>query len=319
MTKMKALILKKGELRLEEIPLPLPARDEALVKVLKCGVCNTDLEIMKGYMDFEGVPGHEFVGQVVESSKKGWQGRRVVGEINIACGHCVFCREGKEKHCPSRHVLGIYKKNGAFAEYLTLPLRNLHFLPRTITNVEAVFVEPLAAALEILEQVRIGREDSVLTLGNGKLGLLAAQVIKTKTDHVFCLGKYERKLEILKGKKIKTFFESQDIKDKFDIVVEATGDREGISEALSRIKPKGKIILKSTYHQEASVDVSKIVVDEIQLIGSRCGPFPKAIALLEGNLVDAKKMVDGDFPLDRAIEAFALAQKPETMKVLITP
>jgi len=316
---MNALVLEKGKLRLKDIPTPVPLEDEALVRVLKAGICNTDLEIVKGYMDFEGVPGHEFVGQIVESPEKTWEGKRVVGVINIACGKCELCQEGKEKHCPSRNVLGIYKKNGAFAEYLTLPMKNLHFLPQSIGNKEAVFIEPLAASLEILEQTKIGRDDSVLVLGDGKLGLLAAQVMKIRTDRVCCLGKHKRKLEVLKKRKIKTFLKGQGIGEKFDIVVEATGDKEGLKEALFLVKPRGKVILKSTYHEEANIDTSKIVVDEIQLIGSRCGPFPKAISILKRNLIEVLEMVDGDFPLDKAIEAFELAQRPGTMKVLITP
>ncbi len=316
---MKALLLKKGKLRLEDMPMPIPSKGEAMIKVVKAGICNTDIEMLKGYMAFEGVLGHEFVGQVVKAADRRWRGRRIAGEINIACGKCEFCLGGNEKHCSSRQVLGIREKNGAFAQYLTLPVENLHLIPQTVSNQEAVFVEPLAAALEILEQVEISDNDSILVLGDGKLGLLVAQVMKTKTDRVVCLGRHKRKLEILKKKKIKTYLKGSKIEDSFDIVIEATGHKRGIEHALSRVKPKGKVILKSTYHQQASIDISKIVVDEIQIIGSRCGPFPKAIALLKRGLVDVLDMVDGDFPLDEAMEAFRLAREPATMKVLITP
>lgn len=206
---MKALILKKGKLKFENVNTPVSSEDEALVKVLKAGICNTDLEMLKGYMGFEGIPGHEFAGRVVESPQKKWQKKRIVGEINIACSKYELCRQGKAKHCLSRSVLGINKKNGAFAEYLTFPLKNLHLLPQIISDEAGVFVEPLAASLEILDRVKLEKKDSVLVLGDGKLGLLEAQVFKLKTEQVYCLGKYERKLEIQKRRRIKINFKVQ--------------------------------------------------------------------------------------------------------------
>ncbi len=243
----------------------------------------------------------------------------MVGEINIACGTCDFCLRGLENHCPTRSVLGIKRKNGAFAEYLTLPLKNLHEIPQAIDDQEAVFVEPLAAALEILEQVRIGENDSVLILGDGKLGLLAAQVIKSQTDRVSCAGKHQRKLNILEKKRIKIFCGGEAIEGQFDIVIEATGKKEGVKQALSLVKPRGRIVLKSTFCDDVNVDVSSIVIGEIELIGSRCGPFSKAISVLANREIDVVEMADGDFPLNKAKEALALAQRPEMIKVLITP
>ena len=316
---MKALVLKHNELRLRDIPKPIPSEGEALIKVLKAGICNTDLELMKGYMKFEGVPGHEFVGRVVQTAEKKWLGKRVVGEINLFCGNCEFCRGGLTKHCPFRGILGILGKNGAFAEYLTLPVKCLHGLPRSISNVEAVFIEPLAAALEICDQVKIKRGQTVLVLGDGKLGLLISQVIKMKTELVSCVGKHRRKIEILQKRGIKACRSGDKKDEKFDVVVEATGTANGIREALLQVKPRGKIVLKSTFLGETKIDVSKIVVDEIQLIGSRCGPFTKTIDVLKKNLVKVKDMIDGDFPLGKARSAFTLAQKPGIMKVLISP
>jgi threonine dehydrogenase-like Zn-dependent dehydrogenase len=256
---------------------------------------------------------------VIEAEDSKLVGKRVVGEINLGCGRCEYCLRGEEEHCPSRQVLGISGKNGALAEFLTLPVNNLHALPSSISDVEAIFIEPLAASLEILEQIRIKRQDSVLVLGDGKLGLLIAQVMKLRTPKVSCIGKHKRKLEILKEKAIETHLSSTKIRDKFEVVVEATGNETGLEEALSLVRPRGKVVLKSTFQGKAKVEISKIVVDEIHLIGSRCGPFLKAIEMLRKKQIEVEKLVDGDFPLDKAKEAFALAQKPGTIKVLITP
>jgi len=316
---MKALFFEKNQLIIRTLPKPSPLRNEALIKVLKAGICNTDLELIKGYLGFEGILGHEFVGQVVEAADSKLVGKRVVGEINLACGKCECCLGGMKEHCPSRQILGISSKNGAFAEYLTLPLDNLHVLPPSVPDFEAVFIEPMAASLGILEQIRIKRQDSVLVLGDGKLGLLIAQVMKFKTPEVSCVGKHKRKLEVLKKKAIETHLLGTKIGDKFDVVVEATGNEQGLEGALLLVKPRGKIVLKSTFQGEAKIDISKIVVDEIHIIGSRCGPFLKAIEVLRKKQVEVKSMVDGDFPLDKAREAFAFAQKPGAIKILITP
>ena len=316
---MKAVVAEGGRIKIRHIPFPQILENEVLIKVLKAGICNTDLELAKGYMNFQGVLGHEFVGKIVQGPKKGWVGKRIVGEINLPCGDCEFCRAGITNHCLSRKVLGIHNKKGAFTEYLTLPLENCHLLPQSISDEEGIFVEPLAASLEIFEQIRIRRQDSVLVQGDGKLGLLIAQIMKLKTEKVFCIGKYERKLNILKKRGVQTLFKGERIYEKFDVVVEATGNKGGIEEALVLTKPRGTIVLKSTFHGLARIDISKTVVDEIKLIGSRCGPFPKAIDILREGLVDVKEMVDGDFALEKAPQAFSFARKSGTMKVLITP
>jgi threonine dehydrogenase-like Zn-dependent dehydrogenase len=318
-TEMKAVTLTNSELKVEDIQSPPLAEGEALIKVLKTGICSTDLELIKGYMDFEGVLGHEFVGRIVEASEKGWVGKRVVGEINISCRTCKVCQRDDPKHCPSRQVLGIHKKDGVFAEYVTLPLVNLHVLPSEISDMEAVFVEPLAAALETLKQIHISRENEVLVLGDGKLGLLIAQVMQTQTPHVFCVGHHPRKLTLLQKKGIQTFLEGQKWDQMFDVIVEATGNPKGLSEALCWIKPRGRIVVKSTFHGESKLNLSRMVVDEIRLIGSRCGPFGKALEFLKKRLIDVIELVDADFPLEEAQEAFEQAKKPETMKILLTP
>ncbi len=316
--KMKAVLLERGELKIKEVLPPVPSGEEALIRVIKAGICNTDLEIIRGYMEFEGILGHEFVGEVVESSRKDLRGKRVVGEINIFCNQCEFCLKGLPRHCSSRKVLGIYRKDGVFAEFVTLPLINLHLLPQEVSDHQAVFVEPLASALEILEQIEVRKKESILVIGDGKLGLLIAQVMKLESDEVYCLGKHERKLELIRKRNVKVFLKEEDIAQKFDLVVEATGKKEGLRVALSYVKPRGKIVLKSTFKGNLCLDVSKIVVDEIELIGSRCGPFPRAIEVLKSGRVDVEGMVDGEFPLDEALQAFRLAQKPGVMKILLS-
>jgi threonine dehydrogenase-like Zn-dependent dehydrogenase len=316
---MKAVVLENSKLSVKDIPNPEPGQKEALIRVFKAGICNTDLELVKGYMDFQGVLGHEFVGEVVQASDPSWMGKRVVGEINLYCGKCELCLSGNTGHCRNRDVLGIFRKDGAFAEFLTLPLKNLFVVDKEISDVEAVFVEPLAAALEILEQVEIQANEPVLVLGDGKLGLLIAQVIKSRTDEVYCIGKHERKLALLKKKNISTVKIGEPLDKKFLTVVEATGNELGLKMALDYVQPRGRIILKSTFHGEPKIDLSKIVVDEIILLGSRCGPFYKALDYLKKKKINVEGMIDEDFPLTEVKKAFEFAQRPGVMKVLLTP
>jgi threonine dehydrogenase-like Zn-dependent dehydrogenase len=318
-TAMKAVLRKRGIICVEQVPKPVPAEGEVLIKVLKAGICNTDLELIQGYMDFEGILGHEFVGLVDRCSDETWMEKRVVGEINIPCRKCETCLTIDPKHCPSRKVLGIYRKDGVFAEYVTLPLANLHVVPSMVSDKEAVFVEPLAAALQILDQVVIDDNKEVLVLGDGKLGLLAALVLRTKTPHVLCAGHHPKKLAILKRRKIQISLETGEIGSGFDVVVEATGGPQGMKEALGRVKPKGTIIAKSTFYGNSDLNLSSLVVNEIQLIGSRCGPFQKAVDLLQTEDFGLEEMVDADFPLEKAQEALAKAGAPEVLKVLLTP
>jgi threonine dehydrogenase-like Zn-dependent dehydrogenase len=316
---MKAVTLKGKSIRVEDKPAPIPSKEEALIKVIKAGICNTDLELVKGYMDFEGILGHEFVGRVVESSEKEWVGKRVVGEINIPCGQCRVCLRGDPKHCPSRKVLGIQQKDGVFAEFVTLPLENLHVLPSNISDVEAVFIEPLAAAIAIFDHICPDRNYDVLILGDGKLGLLAAQVLQTRTPNVFCVGHHPRKLALMVKKGIYTAHDAHEWDRKFDFVIEATGNPKGIEEALCFIKPKGKIVSKSTFHGLANIDISALVVNEIQWVGSRCGSFAKALEFIKKESIELEEMVDTDFPLENAQKAFERARDPEVIKVLLTP
>jgi threonine dehydrogenase-like Zn-dependent dehydrogenase len=275
--------------------------------------------MVKGYMSFSGILGHEFVGRVDRAPEENWIGQRVVGEINISCGTCGFCLRGEAKHCPSRQVLGISEKNGVFAEYITLPMKNLYKLPENVSTSDGVFTEPLAAALEILEQVRIVRETRILVLGDGKLGMLIAQVVALESDAVSCVGKHERHLKILEQHGIQTALRGDVLEPGFSLVIEATGNEEGLNEALRMVRPRGTIVLKSTFRGKSNFDVSKLVVDEVHLIGSRCGPFPKAIDLLHTKRIEVQDMIDGDFPLEQALEAFHLAGKSGTLKVLLTP
>ena len=315
---MKALVVENGDISLKTVPDPVPGPGEVLIKILKAGICNTDLEIQKGYMAFSGILGHEFVGRVIDAPLKEWVGQTVVGEINLFCGTCEFCMRGDTKHCPSRKVLGIAGKGGAFAEYLTLPMQILHALPKNVSIEEGVFTEPLAAAIEVLKHFN-SAQDRVLVLGDGKLGLLIAQVLVLESDSVICVGKHERNLSILERIGVHTFMKGDDVEPGFPLVVEATGNEEGLNTALRMVAPTGIVVLKSTYRNAPTIDVAKVVVDEIQLIGSRCGSFPEAISYLENKRIDVAEIIDGDFPLDRATEAFELAGKPGTLKILITP
>lgn len=318
-SRMKALVLDNGKIALKEVRDPLPALGEALIKVLKVGICNTDLEIEKGFLSFSGILGHEFVGRVEDAPDTRLIGQRVVGEINLYCEMCDFCARGETKHCPTRQVLGIEGKNGAFAEYLTLPIKNLHILPDSVSEQEGVFTEPLAAALDVLEQIERPCDNRVLVLGDGKLGLLIAQVLALECDSVFCVGKHERNLAILTKLGIQTFLMGEVLEAGFPLVVEATGNEEGLKTALQMVEPKGTVILKSTYRGAPTIDVSRIVIDELRLVGSRCGPFPKAIELLKKKRIFVADILDGDFPLEHAQKAFELAGRPGTLKVLLTP
>jgi threonine dehydrogenase-like Zn-dependent dehydrogenase len=316
---MKAVRLKDRNICIEDVPIPVPAEGEALIKVVKAGICRTDLELLKGYMGFEGILGHEFVGLVVEAEEKKWMGKRVVGEINLPCGHCEICSTLDSKHCPSRQVLGIDRKNGVFAEYVSLPVENLHAVPSDLSDVEAVFIEPLAASLAIYDHIQADRTEEVLVLGDGKLGLLVAQVLRVRSEHVFCAGHHPRKLALLQKMGIRTSKDAQEWDRRFGVVIEATGTSDGIGQALCFVKPKGKIIAKSTFHGMAKMDFSALVVNEIQLIGSRCGSFRDALEFLIMESMELEGMVDGDFSLTDAERAFDKAKDPEAIKILLSP
>ncbi|AKI97371.1 MDR/zinc-dependent alcohol dehydrogenase-like family protein [Kosmotoga pacifica] len=312
---MKALYFD-GQLRFTEIPEPKLRENEALIRVRYAGICNTDLEIFKGYMGFNGVPGHEFVGEVVEAPDKGLIGKRVVGEINIACGKCDMCLSGHRKHCRNIRTLGINNWDGAFAEYLKLPIENLHPVPNSIDDIEAVFVEPLAAAVQVLEQVNFRPTDRVAVVGDGKLGLLISLVLKARNiDHIL-IGKHpSRAKDIVKGIPLAFPDRIQELSGQIDIAVEATGNSQGFALAVNIVKPTGTIVLKSTYASGSTFDFSPVVVKELNVIGSRCGSFKPAIGFLEKKLVPVKSMVSAVYPFEEAIDAFSAT--PGALKVLL--
>jgi threonine dehydrogenase-like Zn-dependent dehydrogenase len=317
---MHGLWLEARSLRLrDDLPRPEPAEGEARVRVLAAGICNTDLELVRGYYPFTGVPGHEFVGRVEAApGAERWEGRRVVGEINAVCGGCAPCRAGRRSHCERRTVLGIRGRDGAFAEALTLPVANLHEVPDGLPDDVAVFIEPLAAALEVQEQVRIGPGDRVVVVGDGKLGNLVAQTLALTGCALTVVGRHPAKLALLAARGIAASAAPTEPADgQADVVVECTGNAEGLERARRAVRPRGTVVLKSTYRGRTSLDVSRIVVDEITLVGSRCGPFPPALALLAGGRVDVRPLVHARFPLREAVAAFAEASRPGIMKVLV--
>lgn len=316
---MKALRFEEGRLKLDD-DIPLPRQpSEALVRVTIAGICNTDLEIVKGYSGFSGTPGHEFVGVVEESPESSLIGRRVVGEINAGCGACDLCRSGDPRHCPQRTVLGIVNRDGAFAEYLTLPPQNLVDVPDEIPDRAAVFVEPLAAACQILEQVEIDSTCNVVVLGDGKLGQLVARVVAGTGCRLTLVGKHPEKLKLAALAGIETALFETGVSRGADVVVEATGSPAGLKLALEMVRPRGSVVVKSTFHGTAEIDTSRIVVNEISIIGSRCGRFPRALKQLSHGIVDLGALVTAEFPLSMGIEAFRLASSPESLKVLLVP
>lgn len=314
---MQALWLENNQLQLRtDIPTPKPAPGEALIRVLRAGICNTDLELIKGYYPYTGIIGHEFVG-VVEQGADHLINQRVVGEINAACGYCRFCRRGQPTHCENRTVLGIVNRHGAFAEYLSLPIKNLHPVPENVSTAAATFTEPLAAALEIQAQVKISSDDRVLLVGDGKLGQLIAQTLALTGCELLVVGRHEDKLVNLAARGIKTGLADSVIDKYFDIAVDCTGNPEGFATARRGLRPRGTLILKSTYAGNLSLDASSLVVDEITLIGSRCGPFVPALELLATGKVDVDYLIDDSYPLCQGLAAFEKAKTKGVLKVLL--
>lgn len=316
---MQALWLDRQQLSYKnDIELPVAAAGYALIKVDCAAICGTDLAMLQGYYPFRGIPGHEFVGRVQKGSS-GLVGQRVVGEINIACANCGACRRQCANHCESRRVLGIKNCDGAFAQYLTLPEQNLHPVPDTIADEAAVFVEPLAAALRILEQVDIESHHRVVLIGAGRLGQLIAQVIATTGCRLLVVNRTSGKLEHLKKLGIDTTL-SEDIAEKnFDYAIECSANPDGFALARKLLRPQGTLILKSTYPGNVDIDMSSLVVDEIHLLGSRCGPFDKALRMLEAGLIQTDYLATKIFALSEGIEAFEFAAQPQNLKTLIKP
>ena len=330
---MRALVCHGTGLTLERTyPDPTPTAGEALIRVLQVGICNTDLEIIRGYLGFMGVLGHEFVGIVEEiygeqaqEQNRHLLGKRVVGEINAACHRpdCTYCQRGMPTHCPDRTTLGIVNRDGAFADYVILPVENLHIVPENVSNEEAVFVEPLAANFEILEQVHLKPTESVLILGDGKMGQLAAQVLTLSACEVLMVGKHEEKLALAEKHGVRTYV-LNDVHNfalengrRVDMVVECTGSAQGLEMALRLVRARGVITLKSTVAEKSFTHLAPIVIDEIRIQGSRCGPFAPALRALSQKLVDVYPLISARYTLDEGLEAFKHAEQQGVLKVLM--
>ncbi|MBE7709688.1 MAG: alcohol dehydrogenase [Cyanobacteria bacterium SIG32] len=319
---MKAVVFDNELKLVKDYKKPVPQKGEALVRVTLGGICNTDYEITKGYMGYVGVLGHEAVGVVEEinDDDQSLLGKRVVSEISYGCHdpNCRYCAEKLYRHCPNRHTLGIWKKDGCFAEYFTMPVEVLFEVPENVTDEQAVFVEPLAAACEITEQLHIKPFEKVVVLGDGKLGLITALTLKAQNIDVLLVGKHQNKLDIAKAQGVETIL-LQDLKVEkiYDVVVEATGSISGFETALALTKPRGTLVLKSTVAASKEFNLAPIVIDEITVLGSRCGQFGPALRLLEGNKVDLKPLISATYNVDDAIEAFEKNKEKDTLKVLL--
>jgi threonine dehydrogenase-like Zn-dependent dehydrogenase len=314
---VRGLWLEGGELSFrDDLPVPEPPAGEALVRVLLAGICNTDLELVRGYYPFEGILGHEFLG-VVEEGPDAWRGRRVVGEINAVCGECAACRAGRRSHCERRTVLGIVGRDGAFADFLILPVENLHAVPAEVSDESALFTEPLAAALEIQQQVQVGPADRVLLVGDGKLGQLVARSLALTGCALTVVGRHAAKLDLLGELRLSTVLESEFAAHGFDLAIECTGNPQGFDLARRALRPRGTLVLKSTYAGRLEIDASALVVDEITLIGSRCGPFAPALALLAAGKVEVESLIAARYLLADALAAFEHARRPGTLKVVL--
>lgn len=315
---MKALWLEDNKISLRDVSQPHKP-NEALIRIRKAGICSTDLELVKGYYPYTGVLGHEFVGEVVEAEDASWVGQRVVGEINAVCNDCEQCLNGRPTHCERRTVLGIVNRNGTFAEYTTLPIPNLHRVPDSVPDEMAVFTEPLAAALEIQDQVQVKPTDRVLLVGAGRLGQLIAQTLALTGCDLRVRARHAHQQSLLQARGIRIITEEEIQPWRWDIVVEATGSPNGFALARKAIRPRGTLVLKSTYAGEMSVNFSSIVVDEINLVGSRCGPFDPALRLMESRQVDPSVLIMDQFKIGEGLKAFERASQTGVLKILVEP
>lgn len=323
---MKSIFFDQ-KLKIKEIPRPQAIGSEALIKVELAGLCNTDLELCRGYMDFTGVLGHEFVGTVEElgpectdADKQKWLHKRVVGEINCGCGHCSWCLAHSDaRHCPNRTTLGIDRRYGVFAPYTLLPVKNLYAVPASVSNRQAVFTEPLAAAWEIVEQLHLQPNSQVLIFGDGKLGLMAAAVLRLSCLNLTLIGKHEQKLQLAAQMGVKTELLQNFQAQQADVVIEATGSPNGLEMAIANVKPRGTIVLKSTVAANSNLNLAPIVVKELTVLGSRCGPFAPALRSMELDLVDPEPLISAIYPLSEGLSAFQKAQDRNSIKVLIDP
>ena len=315
---MISVHIEDGRVDLRNVPRPERPEGFALIRLLAGGICNTDLELRRGYYGFSGTPGHEFVGEVVEADTHALAGRRVVGEINLACHACSWCARGLERHCPGRTVLGIVRQPGAFSEFFVLPERNLRLVPDSLRTETAVFTEPVAAACEILDQVAIPKGGAVAVLGDGKLGLLIAQVLQANGCRVHQFGRHSEKLRIAASQGVTTEIAGANLPvAEYEWVVDATGSPAGLRAAVGMVQPRGTVILKSTVHGEVPVDTAPVIVNEITLVGSRCGRFEPALELLRRGAIDVESMISDQMSLSRAVDAFGRAAQIRVIKVLI--
>lgn len=320
---MKAVVFDEELKLVKDYKKPELKKGEVLIKTRMSGICNTDLEITKGYMGYKGVLGHEFVGDVVEvydDCNKNWIGKRVVGEINCGCNNDSWCAKGLARHCPNRQTLGIWQKDGCFSEYFTLPVENILEVPQNLSDEEATFVEPVAAAMEITEQLHIKPKDKVALLGDGKLGLCIALVLNALNVDLIHIGKHENKLEISRkaGVKTKLLKDLEDSDNKsFDIVIEATGSTGGFETSLALTKPRGVLVLKSTIAAKEGLNLAPVVIDEITVLGSRCGQFEPALRLMGAKKLDIKPLISEIYPIDKALEAFEKNKQKDILKILL--
>ncbi|HEV8146911.1 MAG TPA: alcohol dehydrogenase catalytic domain-containing protein [Bryobacteraceae bacterium] len=317
---MLAVHLEKGRVEIRRAPLPRVPRGFARIRMLAAGICSTDLQLQRGYYGFSGTPGHEFVGEVVETDEAGWVGERVAGEINLACRKCDWCARGLGRHCPQRSVLGIVKHPGAFREFLTLPVANLHRVPASLPTEHAVFIEPVAAACEIVDQVVIERGQQIAVLGDGKLGLLIAQVLAAHGARVHLYGRHKHKLRIVEPTGVTTELLPKKLPARrWPMVVDSTGSQAGLNAAIEMCEPLGTVVMKSTVHGLVAIDTAPAIVNEITLVGSRCGRFEAAIPLLASGKVLVAPLISEEFRLDQAPRAFEHAATKGVLKVLLRP
>lgn len=315
---MRAVVFD-NELKLDkDYKKPELKSGEALIKTKVVGICNTDHEITLGYMGYKGVIGHEFVGIVEDCDDKSWIGKRVVGDINCGCGECEWCKKGLHRHCPNRQTLGIWQKDGCFSDYFTLPVENLLEVPKNVPDEQAVFTEPLAAALEILEQIHIQPVQKVLVLGDGKLGIITSLALNASGLDVTLVGKHEEKLQIAQKQGVKTALLSNiEIKKEWDFVVEATGSVTGFETSIALVKPRGTLVLKSTIVASKEFNFSSLVVDEVTIVGSRCGRFKPALRMLEQEKINLKPLISKIYPVEKVAEAFDANKRKDTVKILL--
>ncbi len=307
-----------GKLKRTTLPIPSRTHEEVLIKITRAGICNTDHEIVRGYVPgFNGIPGHEFIGIIESTDDHTLIGKRCTAEINCGCGSCDYCINDLERHCPSRTVIGIINRNGAFAEYISIPVKNIVQIPDAISDMRAVFIEPLAAALEILDQVSISDTSKVLLFGDGKQGILIAHVLASTGCDCTVVGMSPKKLELINYSNVKTVLLNDFSDDKYDVVIEATGNSSAFKRALHNVKPRGALVIKSTYAGGFEFNPSSIVVDEITMIGSRCGRFSTAVDFLLENDIPLENLISKEFKLENIIEAFEYSEKPDVLKVLL--